>query len=332
MAKISVIVPVYKVESYLRQCVDSILGQTFTDFELILVDDGSPDKCGEMCDEYARKDSRIQVIHQENGGLSAARNTGIQLALDRSDSQYISFVDSDDIVASNYFECLLSGMNDSVDVSCVRPFISADLSNDVFPDGEAEWRYVDVEEYWCDFGRFPMSAWGKLYRKSLLAKFRYPIGKIHEDEFVTYLILFTRPKIAFLDARKYGYRSRSASIMSEGWTERHLVRIDALKQQIEFFREHGFRRAERKTVDRLCSEDFVRAISQLKRVELLGELRDYVRIYGLPIENHLAVYKLLYPLTYKLRWYKKRLVTVLGGEGLRGLAVRVLRKFRVCHV
>ncbi len=332
MARISVIVPVYKVEPYLRQCVDSILGQTFTDFELILVDDGSPDKCGEICDEYARKDSRILVVHQENQGLSAARNTGIQLAIDRSDSQYISFVDSDDIVASDYFECLLSGMNDSVDVSCVRPFISADLSDNAFPKGGAEWLYVDVEEYWCDFGRFPMSAWGKLYRKSLFDKHRYPIGKIHEDEFFTYLILFNRPKIAFLNVCKYGYRSRSASIMSEGWKERHLVRIDALKHQIEFFRERGFRRAELKTVERLCSEDFVRAISQLKRIELLSELKDFVRTYGLPIENHLSVYKLLYPLTYKLRWYKVRLVTVLGNEGLRGLAVRGFKKFRVCHV
>ena len=96
MPGISVIVPVYKVENFLHRCVDSILAQTFTDFELILVDDGSPDGCGEICDAYAREDSRIHVIHQKNGGLSAARNTGIDWVLENSDSRWLAFVDSDD--------------------------------------------------------------------------------------------------------------------------------------------------------------------------------------------------------------------------------------------
>ena len=99
--KISVIVPVYNVQQYLHRCVDSILGQTFTDFELILVDDGSPDGCPAICDEYAVKDSRIHVIHQENAGLSAARNTGIDWVLATSDSQWISFVDSDDFIEAS---------------------------------------------------------------------------------------------------------------------------------------------------------------------------------------------------------------------------------------
>ena len=98
MPQISVIVPVYKVEPYLRRCVDSILGQTFTDFELILVDDGSPDNCPAICDEYARKDTRVHVIHQENGGLSAARNAGIDWAFANSDSQWLTSVDSDEWV------------------------------------------------------------------------------------------------------------------------------------------------------------------------------------------------------------------------------------------
>ena len=106
MAKISIVVPVYKVEKYLYRCVKSILEQTFFDFDLVLVDDGSPDSCGELCDEYAATDKRIQVIHQKNGGLSAARNSGIELCLKNSDSEWITFIDSDDWVHPRYLELL----------------------------------------------------------------------------------------------------------------------------------------------------------------------------------------------------------------------------------
>ena len=106
MPQISVIVPIYKVEQYLERCVDSILNQTFTDFELVLVDDGSPDNCGAICDEYAKKNERIVVIHKENGGLSDARNAGIEWALNNSGSEWITFIDSDDWVHIDYLEYL----------------------------------------------------------------------------------------------------------------------------------------------------------------------------------------------------------------------------------
>ena len=106
MPKISVIVPIYKVEKYLNRCVDSILHQTFTDFELILVDDGSPDNCGKMCDEYAEKDSRVVVIHKKNGGLSDARNKGLDWVFANSNSEYVVFIDSDDYIDERYLELL----------------------------------------------------------------------------------------------------------------------------------------------------------------------------------------------------------------------------------
>ena len=121
MQKISVIVPVYKVEKYIHRCVDSILGQTYADFELILVDDGSPDNCGAICDEYAAKDSRVVVIHQENGGLSAARNAGIDWAFANSDSQWISFVDSDDWIHPCFLERLWQAARTyRVSISCCK--------------------------------------------------------------------------------------------------------------------------------------------------------------------------------------------------------------------
>ena len=106
MANISVIVPVYKVEAFLSRCVESILAQTYRDFELILVDDGSPDNCGVLCDGYALRDSRVHVIHQENGGLSAARNTGIDWVFANSVSRWIAFVDSDDWVHPDFLKVL----------------------------------------------------------------------------------------------------------------------------------------------------------------------------------------------------------------------------------
>ena len=106
MAEISIIVPVYKVENYLYRCIESIISQTFTDYELILIDDGSPDKCGDICEEYAKKNDRIHVIHQKNGGLSAARNAGIDWSYKYSNSTWITFIDSDDWVSPDYLEAL----------------------------------------------------------------------------------------------------------------------------------------------------------------------------------------------------------------------------------
>ena len=110
MPKISIVVPVYKVEKYLQRCVASLLEQSFTSFDLILVDDGSPDLCGKICDQYAEKDNRIHVIHQKNGGLSAARNSGIDWSISNSDSGWITFVDSDDWVDPQYLECLYNAV------------------------------------------------------------------------------------------------------------------------------------------------------------------------------------------------------------------------------
>ena len=121
MGRISVIVPVYKVENYLHRCVDSILGQSFADFELILVDDGSPDNCGSICDAYAVKDSRIRVIHQENGGLSAARNAGIDWVFAHSDSQWLTFIDSDDWIHGSFLQILHRCWQSSLQIHHICP-------------------------------------------------------------------------------------------------------------------------------------------------------------------------------------------------------------------
>ena len=139
MPEISIIVPVYNVEKYLQRCVDSILAQTFSDFELLLVDDGSPDNCGEICDWYATQDDRVHVIHQKNGGLSAARNAGIDWAFSNSDSQWLNFIDSDDWVHPQYLEVLKNAVDkDGTDLSITK-LHRTDHYEKMFPQEYSSW-------------------------------------------------------------------------------------------------------------------------------------------------------------------------------------------------
>ena len=186
MPKISVIVPVYKVEAYLQECVDSILAQTFEDFELILVDDGSPDNCGAICDAYAGKDSRVKVIHQENQGLSGARNTGIEA----SKGEFLTFVDSDDMVSPQYLEVLINLFCDNTDVA-VCGFKSF-LDGTEYPIGRSAREMVRVYspkesliELYNGNTLIPVNACAKLIRRSLLGDLRFPVGKLHEDQAFT---------------------------------------------------------------------------------------------------------------------------------------------------
>lgn len=234
MKEVSVIVPVYKVEPYLRRCVDSILAQTFKNFELILVDDGSPDNCPAICDEYAEKDKRVQVIHQENGGLSAARNAGIDWTFANSDSQWISFVDSDDWVHSEYLERLLNAAKDNGYVSACE-YIKTTGEEPQISKMNLDVSACDTRDFFVMNNVYAVVACGKLYPKECFRNIRYPIGKIHEDEFITYRILFQKPKIMFIPAPMYYYFQNPTSIMNSPWTPDRLSCLDAYKERVEFF-------------------------------------------------------------------------------------------------
>ena len=177
---ITVIVPVYKVEPYLHRCIDSILNQTFTDFELILVDDGSPDGCGVICDEYI--DPRITVIHQLNGGLSAARNSGIDWAFACSDSEWLAFVDSDDWVHPQMYEQLYRAACDS-NVSLSICDFQRTKQVDEFPrlSFVSPMVYNGLDFFTSNRNVIATVAWNKLYKKSIFDGYRYPVGKLHED-------------------------------------------------------------------------------------------------------------------------------------------------------
>lgn len=241
MATISVVVPVYKVETFLNRCVDSILSQSFQDFELILVDDGSPDNCGRICEDYADRDSRIHVIHQKNGGLSAARNTGIDWAFAHSDSQWIAFVDSDDWVHPDFLRLLYEA------VQQCRTSLSAcgmlRTAGEPLPDiSQRKPECMSADDYYCSetvHGGLTAVAWNKLYHKSLLQTLRYPVGKLHEDEFTTYQAVYAAQKVGVVHENLYAYYQNPEGIMLSTWNPRRMHILEAFEQQIAFARETG---------------------------------------------------------------------------------------------
>ena len=240
MPNISVIVPVYKVEPYLRRCVDSILGQTYTDFELILVDDGSPDNCPAICDEYKEKDSRVTVIHQENGGLSAARNAGIDWAFANSDSQWLSFVDSDDWVHPEYLERLLdAALTNELSVS-ICGYATTDGEDPIIEPQTLEQKLWITEDFFVEHNVNATIAWGKLYRKNCFKEIRYPLGKIHEDEFTTYKILFAFEKVAVIPAPLYAYYCNPNGIIGSKQIMYKEDKYIALEEQIQYFQKNNF--------------------------------------------------------------------------------------------
>ena len=239
MATIGVVVPVYKVEQYLRRCVDSILTQSYSDFSLILVDDGSPDRCGEICEEYARKESRIRVIHQKNAGLSAARNTAIDLLMEEGEVQWLTFIDSDDWVHPNMLQCLLDAAQTfAVHIASCAFEETAGQNPDV-PEQTLVSSLWSAKDYYLQHGTNATIACAKLYHRSCFTQMRYPPGRLHEDEFVTYRLLFAEKKLAVTFAPLYFYYINPEGITKKPWVSKRLDAWDAYEEQLTFFRQMG---------------------------------------------------------------------------------------------
>ena len=240
MAKISVIVPVYKVEKYIHRCVDSILSQSFDDFELILVDDGSPDNCGKICDEYKNIDKRIVVIHKENGGLSSARNAGLDWIFANSKSEYVAFIDSDDWVDNEYLKALMNGItNTASSVSACR---FQEVSDDNYEKTiELNTLIYPGERFCVEQWVYSNAAWAKLIPISCFENLRFPEGKIHEDAFVMYKILLPCKQLTFIDAPLYCYNvGNDDSILRKPWSPERIVLLDAIEERIDYCIKNGY--------------------------------------------------------------------------------------------
>lgn len=233
---ISVIVPVYKVEAYLNECVDSILAQTFQNIEVILVDDGSPDRCGEICDKYAQRDARVRVIHQQNVGLSCARNAGIQVA----DGRYLCFVDSDDLVSSNYCETLfnlLDGTEYDFSVCGVLRYLDGGVIQELDDNSEVNIMSNEafLEAQLC--GKTEFGVWNKLYRRELFEHIQFMQKKIHEDVIWSADLAKHLKKGVICTSKKlYYYRQRNSGIVAEGSRKCNPDRIFAGEYLVEVVR------------------------------------------------------------------------------------------------
>lgn len=238
---VSVIVPVYNVEKYLEKCIRSLLSQTCSNLEIILVDDGSPDACPQICDLYADKDPRVKVIHKENGGLSDARNAGIEAA----SGDYIAFVDSDDYIAPQMIQTLLQyAIDKKADISVCNYY-------KVFENGEKLYHPKTVQEkamtnlealedIFTSSNLCEVITWNKLYASHLFkgTGIRFPVGRIHEDNFTTYKLFYAAEKVVYVDIPLYYYVQRNDSIMGRAFDERRLQILEAAEQTKVFIQEN----------------------------------------------------------------------------------------------
>ncbi|MDT8390380.1 MAG: glycosyltransferase [Lentisphaeria bacterium] len=237
MNKISVIVPVYNVEKYLSTCLDSIVHQTYGDLEIILVDDGSTDRCPEICDRYAREDKRVRVIHKDNGGLSDARNAGMA----EMRGAFVSFVDSDDCIAPDMLQRLLElALNNQADIAeCAFLPFEGDIPES--PDlSSPPPRSFSTEEALESLmrGDLRQVVWNKLYTVDVVNGITFENGKINEDEFWTCQVFGNARKIVRTGRRLYFYRQRQASIMSKPYTSQRLDGLEAIRRRTVYIERH----------------------------------------------------------------------------------------------
>lgn len=252
---ISIIIPVYNVEQYLTRCLDSVINQTYSNLEIIIVDDGSTDNSGSICDEYSKADSRIMVIHQANGGLSAARNTGINNA----SGDMIGFLDSDDYVDANAYNMMLNRMllESSDMVVCSYDYVDENgkslarkspINTDLIVDTYDYFKLLTEEN-----GGYYITAWNKLYRRSLFEDIRFPVGKVHEDNFIVHLIVSKCKKISIITNSLFYYTQRSNNISSGSKVVKRFDNIEALINRADYYGKNGYDALLPELMQQICS-------------------------------------------------------------------------------
>lgn len=236
--KISVIIPIYKVEKYLNRCVESVVNQSNRNLEIILVDDGSPDNCPKICEEWAEKDARIKVIHKENGGLSDARNAGMAAMT----GEYVFFVDSDDWIHKETLKTLWSFQKKyDVDIiECKALPIGEEIEDALINLDSIKVKTFDKESAMAALLRekpLKQTVWNKLYKRNMVEGIEFEVGKYHEDEFWTYQVFDRAERIMFVDEQMYYYFQRSDSIMGQAFSLKRLDAIEGRYRRLAMFKE-----------------------------------------------------------------------------------------------
>lgn len=286
MQKLFFVIPVYKVEDYLCRCIDSVLAQTASGVEIVLIDDGSPDNCGSICDSYAEKYENITVIHKQNGGLSSARNAGIEKVLETAyETDFITFLDSDDFVHPVYAQYMLElcknnncqvaqcdyekGANDGFELKQPE-------ENAVFSNAEDALSGYTLKSQSC----------AKIYQISVIKDIRFPTGMINEDEFTTYRLVYNAENVALSNQKLYYYFQHGASIMDDiaKKLKDNPHRFDYLKaydERIEFFKNENKPVQVLKTREKICTDIILRYCEQknLEKKYRDSDLKEYIKMY-----------------------------------------------------
>lgn len=279
---VSVIIPVYNVSSYIRCCLNSVCNQSYQNLEIILVDDGSTDDSGDICDEYSQVDNRVLVIHKENGGLSDARNVGISIF----HGEYLTFIDSDDFVDQEYIQCLLHLLTKyGADISVINHQKFFDIKkikkNKKAPYVKCFTGITAIADMWYK-RNISNSAWGKLYKKHLFQNVRYPIGKLYEDLGTTYKLFYLSNKVVYSSEVLYFYFQRSNSVMNRGFAVEKMDRIILSEELLDWSKQYC-QELEKAAVARVF-------LSNLQVLREISDIEKYKKQYQY-INNNIKKYR-----------------------------------------
>lgn len=237
MKKISIIVPVYKVEAYIHECIDSILQQTYKNIEVLLIDDESPDCCGQICDEYAENDDRVRVFHKKNGGVSDARNLGIEMAT----GEIIGFVDSDDYIEPTMYEDMLQYMEThNLDCVCADTYILRGTHKKFRPRYGKDLIYEEggaINEILN--GKLDNAVWNKIYKREVIGDVRFPINRRYEDVATVYKFIFNAKRVGYLSKALYYYRKLDTSFIGKSFNcHSRYENFIGYRERVEFAKTH----------------------------------------------------------------------------------------------
>ena len=276
---ISIIVPVYQVEKYLEKCINSIIAQTYKNLEIILVDDGSTDNCPAICDRFQKEDARIKVIHQQNGGLSHARNAGLEIAT----GDFIGFVDSDDWIEPNMYEILMSALQDTgaeiavcnrqteISDSKYLPANITSCKRKLYSSKEALRLIINGR------GNIRNTVWNKLYKRTVLSNISFPEGKIYEDLLWTPLVIGNAKLIVCMDSPLYHYLNRTDSLSHNEnlIIQRGLDKVEMFRQRFVFIQDHfpDLKKSAIQKFQNSCCNEFIRISLNQHHFDANGEIR-----------------------------------------------------------
>ncbi|MGO5048686.1 glycosyltransferase family 2 protein [Dysosmobacter sp. Sow4_B12] len=328
---ISVIVPVYNTEAFLCDCIDSILAQTYTDFELILVDDGSQDACGAICDDYMRRDNRVRVIHQENKGQSVARNN----AVTQAKGEWVCYVDSDDLVHPQMLELLyramIEGHADIAMCSAVESLYVPDWFKES-KEGKilsAELNEEKLEQLYELGGHRAWVVWGKIIRKEIVQKIPFTEGRIYEDNAVVCRWLVEAKRVSDVDAPLYFYRFNPLGTTKKDFQIKQLDCLWAIEEIVNFFKSIGYQSLRKRFCSRymttaagfywkakneLQSPDIAETIKEQMQ-EMKSQNNSYINLSKAQL---LSVYDILYPRRMQAYWLFKAGLKELKEAGVLG--------------